>query len=124
MENEIKAAAKWWADQLRSKPKHDNGDGFHNALMSLLAERITPLPESEIQKFQDCLEDVLKKNEYIYCVSVDYGACGNLASAADAAGINIQDRLPVKTNMWIEPGKVKVSCGYRAPIEVIYEAAK
>ena len=38
MEKEIDVAAKWWADQLRQVPKHDNGDAMCNMMASWAAD--------------------------------------------------------------------------------------
>lgn len=135
MEKEIQVAAKWWADQLRTKARQDNGDFMHNAMMAILTRQQQPIEKQKGDLFEAKLIELLTKernerqsatnvNEYyrngMSCLSVDYGADLTLRKAAEEAGVDIDMRLPVKTNMWIEQGKVSVSCGYRAPIEILY----
>lgn len=121
MKEEIKVAAKWWADQLRSNPKHDNGDALHNVMFAILANHLTPLSNEQVEKFEQELISRLEKTDHLYHIGVDYGADLRLRESCEAAGIDCENRFPVKSSMWFEPGKVSVSRGYRAPIEVIYE---
>lgn len=122
MEKEIEVAAKWWADQLRTKPKHDNGDATQTAMLALATEYQTPVTDIQIDNFQRSLELRLieRCGDSGSHLGVDYGPDTILANASMDAGIETAYRFPVKTNMWVQPGCVKVSCGYRAPIEILY----
>lgn len=121
MEQEIKAAAKWWADCLRTPKRHNNGDSLHNGMMALLMERSAPIEADKIDRFQEELEKSLRGRTRDW-ISVDYGPDITLTDACGRAEIeDIGYRFPVKTCMWINPGEVKVSCGYRAPEEILYK---
>ncbi len=128
MEDEIRAAVEWWKGVLRRPPRHDNGEEMQSAFANVLAANLEPLPEEQVERFGVALADGLvgfvrpERNNYL---AVDYAPKGILLEAAEKAGIeigNLDLRFPFKTGMWIEPGRVTVSCGYRAPLERIYPA--
>jgi hypothetical protein len=55
------------------------------------------------------------------CLSTDYDPKNELKEALHEAEIyDGSARLPIKTLMWVEPGKVSVACGYGASEKVIY----
>ncbi|PGQ88178.1 hypothetical protein [Priestia megaterium] len=137
MENEIRAAVKWWTDVLASaNPKHDNGDPNPAAqfLLSLSTNSLTPLSEDQLQSFREHLGEILaeklKENwnpeepdvgSYFRTIYNDYGADSSLRTAAELANIDrINTRFPIKTNMRIDPGRVTVARGYGSPYETIY----
>lgn len=123
-----KVAARWWADQLRGNAKLDNGDDseagiFGSVLSSMLQEaEKSKRPSDDADKFEVALVDrLLEEDSKWLCVGVDYHPDGILQSAADRVGVQLgMASLPWKTNMRIENDTVRVSCGYRSPIEQIY----
>lgn len=118
---EIRAAAKWWADKLRRMPSFDNGDSsFHGQLASVLALQVAAskpaIGEGSITAFEKALVDVLGKDErWRWGIGVDYHPDDALSAAADIAAIDVDGKLPWKTNMRIERGKVMVGEGHGAP---------
>jgi hypothetical protein len=130
MNDEIAAAVNWWADQLRGPAKMDNGDAFGSA------KDLPPVTEEQIEKFKASLTEKLPAylgrywnpedplcGSYFRTLSVDYDPCALLSDAADYAGIDAQGlRFPIKTVMWIDPGEVRVACGYGAADVVVWTA--
>ena len=131
---EVECAAKWWADQLRQSPTHDNGDGFQSALLALVSNREPLLSEAQIALFEQILANKLQvqvdRSDWNpekpelggawRMVSVDYDPCPVLYDAAERVGIDVGYRFPIKTHMWIDPGSVKVAVGYGAREREIY----
>jgi hypothetical protein len=134
---EIKCAAAWWANKLREDPRHDNGDPFQSAFFTA-AGRARPRPsEEQIRQFEEKLaelialqpgfapdmwdpKDPIRAGAY-RGLHVDYHPTKEMEEAAEAAGIKgIGLLLPIKTNMFINPGSVRVGCGYKAPLVEIY----
>ena len=115
-------AAKWWADQLRTKPKLDNGDdSLAGILTSVVAYRLQE-KEYENRKFEDAnkfeiaLAEILEleNDERGVILSVDYNPDYLLSKAIKNVNINVgQTRLPWKTTMWITKNKIEVAYGYR-----------
>ena len=63
------------------------------------------------------------EGSYNRVVSTDYGPDDVLKDAANKAHINGQMfRFPMKTIMWINPGRVEVRPGYAAQEITIYPA--
>lgn len=104
----IKTAAKWWADKLKQRQPHSNGDNSTSSVFAcifadMLTEKITDDQltlftaelESEIHNFME------KYNERHTLLSCDYGPGSMLQEAADKAGINYLN-FPYKTHMHIE----------------------
>ena len=52
---------------------------------------------------------------------VRYGPDDVLATALDESGVRGTAWLPTETTMWIDPGKVRVRVGRRAPTETLLE---
>lgn len=134
MTEEINAAVEWWCHVL-SEPfvKQDNGDGLQSVCLSLMAD-LTPMPtQDQIEVFRQELTRELAESidpagwhpeepvrgSYMRTVATDYHPEHVLSVAADRAGIH-DNRFPVKTVMWINPGEVKVARGYGAPIKQIW----
>jgi hypothetical protein len=134
---EVVAAAKWWRDAMRN-PKFDNGDnsptGGMTMAMALMGRKTHPV--EVLDKFEAALRRniVARINErkgwcpespgwcsYARTLSVDYNPdavlSDSLAESGESPGLT---SLPWKTVMWINPGEVKVACGYRAPPVTIY----
>ena len=133
---EVAAAAKWWADQLRHKPVHDNGDVMGSMLATLAAANLAPISDEQIAAFESALashlqaacekhwhsDDPIRGGVY-RTTATDYAPEGVLVDALQDAGIADGDlRLPIKTVVWIDPGKVDVACGYGAKPVRIYPA--
>lgn len=141
---EIVAAVQWWTDILRARPPEDDGDADQSALANFVIDNYVPLPSEQqlavfaralpaliIAQFQDyggygyndwdvaVAEGRPNIGGAFRVLNVDYHPALALAAAAREAGIDALN-FPCKTAMWINPGCVKVSCGYRAPAEVIY----
>jgi hypothetical protein len=134
---EIKCAAAWWANKLREEPRHDNGDDFQSAFATMVARQRPRPTEEQIQRFEEKLtelialqpgfgpdmwdpKDPIRAGAYrgLY---VDYHPTEEMVKAAEAAGIKgISLLLPIKTSMSINPGSVRVGCGYKAPMVEIY----
>ena len=121
-----RAAASWWARQLRDdNPDVDNGDLMQSALGSLnrknaldgvTPEQVTEFEENLVKTLLD--EEIRGMDRYIAC---DYGPPAILAEAAEDAGIeSVGSVFPWKTGMWIEENRVLVSEGYGADREEIY----
>ena len=132
MKPEVEAAADWWANALSRVQVQDNGDLFQSALATFAASTAKPLEENEREAFKRSLaerldEHVSKGGFERRAVGVDYGPDVVLAEAlVDAVGLDRARKLsllwPIKTTMWIDPGKVAIRHGYGAPIRTIYEA--
>ena len=135
MDQELDAAVDWWADVLASPPGHQEaGDAVINASRTLLGMiTYTPLREGQIALFREALRAKIARELDIFggawCnVATDYGApIGTpLGDALAAAGIvdahgHIEDaRLPIKTVMWLEPGRVAVARGRGAPVVQVW----
>lgn len=121
-----RAAAKWWADQLRQSPIHNNGEGEQSIFLTYAASLLyQPLDTDAIQTFEDRLTEHIarriERNEHVM-LSTDYDPDYELRQVAAAAGVDLGMRLPVKTLMSIYRGVAKVSAGYHAPTVQIYPA--
>ncbi|HVL13594.1 MAG TPA: hypothetical protein VM529_13585 [Gemmata sp.] len=138
---EIVAAAKWWADVLRSGAKFDNGDDSSaGGLAGAMAMLSRPEFAADVlDKFEAELRAGMARwfndrggwsveqpdwGSYGRCVSVDYGPCRVLSDALTRAGGrgNGITCFPWKTVMWVDPGKVTVRYGYAAPVTTIYHS--
>lgn len=128
-ETAIKTAAKWWADKLRQRAPHDNGDNSRsNQLAMILADMLTtPMSEDQLTRFQKALEegidqDLKEHKGYGGTMGCDYGPCNLLSAAAEQAGINLNN-FPYKTHMHIkntgDDYTVLVSDGYARPFEKV-----
>lgn len=128
---EIRAAAKWWADTLRQPVHHDNGEVDQSAYATAAAnEEPRPTPH-QADQFERLLARELQRrwdegrtrSWAMLKVSVDYHAPKFLCRCLTDAGFpDFNDMLvfPIKTCMWIEKGRVRVSCGYGARSQVIF----
>lgn len=122
----IMAAVDWWTDAVQH-PKMDNGDSAMGMFMALfggsaLAKNFT---EGELSAFRATLakgiETELAEGRDSVRLSVDYGPEGVLAEAGDAANMG-GFAFPCKTTMYVSTTSVKVSAGYAAPYETIWQA--
>jgi hypothetical protein len=128
------AAADWWMNKLAGFPGRDAGftssddpSGAMTRLMLLAASHAKAATTQQLLAFRDNLSDwlyqsYLKKvgTRYghlsLYC---DYGPGWELWDIAKPLGIDDQ-RFPIKTCMWLDPGFVRVRCGYGADTVTIY----
>jgi hypothetical protein len=146
MNLEIRAAVRWWSEKLAGPHFQDNGAnlrdfvGLYGSLQATMVRQDSPVPSpNQLQAFRiglafairDAIEtqDIWRPYQPIWggasegrCISVDYDPDRMLRDCAVKAGISLF-RFPIKTTMWLSPGRVTVACGYRAPEEVIYDAS-
>lgn len=135
------AGAKWWGDQLRAGIQTSAGDAQIDVMMSwarsMSGDRHA-CSEEMIAKFESVLarrieaeiirraaDDLDGKPSWVWYVtlSVDYGPDMDLGEAARASGISDSNPslvFPIKTNMWIDRGRIKVSAGYRAQEQTVW----
>jgi len=123
-----KIAAKWWADKIRNVGlgNFKNGDdssagGITMILACMLASRTMP-SLVQIDIFEEKLAKTIKEHveeRGSMVLSVDYGLDQTLGRIAYESGVS-SNGFPWKTTMWIERGKVSVSCGYGAPVKKIF----
>lgn len=118
---EVEVATNWWVEALKD-PQMDNGDIMQSYMMQKLTNLMTPLGEEPLNKFKEILsaaiKDKLSKGQSL-SLGVDYQPEMPLDLYAESAGIPDQ-YFPVKTQMWIQPGCVSVSCGWGQPNEILY----
>ena len=125
------AAAKWWADQAR-KPlglekiqvtdREDPIGGIFMAMgINALSNRGSDSPDV-INQFEKVLARKIKeeaeKGKDVY-ISTDYGPEYFLAKAMNEAGMR-KTIFPMKTNMVVSNGTVKVKLGYGREYKKIY----
>ena len=141
MEKEIEAAVDWWAKQFQAPKPSDNGDLATEMMKDMYALRLEPLTPETLEKFKQEFrlrlpnflleggwENAVRENNpsigsYCRCLVCDYGPCGPLRDALEAAGVTqLLLRAPMKTYMWINPGNVKTRLGYHADEVTIYDA--
>jgi hypothetical protein len=134
---EIKCAAAWWANKLREEPRQDNGDPLQSAFATAAALTRRRPNEEQIQRFEAKLAELIAlqpgfqpdmwdtnnptRASAYRGLHMDYHPTEEMVEAAEAASIrDINLLLPIKTNMFIDPGSVRVGCGYKAPLVEIY----
>ena len=135
---EVQAAARWWTELLRGPVINDSKNDYADVLKTLKDGEREPLSDEVLDKFYEyaCLTigthvnrgswryDEPEFGSYVRAIQNDYSPDPALEAAAQKAGIrDLYFRMPWKTVMWVNPGEVKVSYGYGAPIEVIYSSA-
>ena len=133
---EIEAAVDWWVNIICGKtPEQISGDESYDALTKAFPRNFKPISLEMRYLFHEYLRVTIAARisqtgwkidnpnwgsamRVIHC---DYHPDNVLEAAAQRAGIyDLYFRCPIKTNMWINPGEVKVSQGHGAPIEDIY----
>lgn len=128
MDKELQVAVDWWKQVLRDQPRRDAGAGADQAMQfaelmgTTLGLRFTPTSD-QVELFgcellAQLLDSLTQWGGHLV-VGCDYHPDRELAEAAKVAGIK-ELAFPWKTNMWIEPGSVKVSHGYGAGTETLY----
>lgn len=120
----VTVAVEWWTKSIAS-PKHDNGEDLGATLAILTATRKNKgRSEKSVKKFKKVLAEGIKEQvkKYGYCsLDVDYHACQLLMEASKELKLDSMLDFPWKTHMRITPDKVEVSCGYGAPLEIIWK---
>jgi len=117
-----RTAAKWWADFLRNgNAPLDNGDKSETGAMTFIlasllhsAETSNTRPD-DAQKFEDALASILEtqKDERWFSIGVDYNPDRILLEAARIACVDLgSTKLPWKTSMHIDQGKITYRLGY------------
>ena len=121
------AAAKWFADCLRAPARQDNGDAFQSAFASFVADKTFEMPtEEQLSRFEDLLAETIRAgmarhHSSPFMIGVDYGPDHYLATVYSSVFGNANiTTFPCKTMMLCTADFVTVSCGYRAPSEVIW----
>lgn len=129
-----KAAAKWWADQLRGGAKLDNGDESRQGGMAMMLGLLAQSAErkgrdtGKVDAFEEALArrfEAIDDGKWKFPIAgVDYHPDRHLVEAAEEVGLDLgMASPPWKTSMYSLAGKVTVYCGYRAPEEVVYDPA-
>lgn len=127
-QEQVEKAVNWWTDAIR-QPKFDGlseaeradpaNDSYQMAeIMATMA--VKPKTEQQFENFKKALRSELLSAEYSphRGLHVDYDPCIELHNAAEKAGFGAGITFPWKTDMYFrEDGTVKVSAGYRAPME-------
>lgn len=121
---QMRTAAKWWADKLRCPSFNMGDDSITGMLAATISARTNPDPgEQAAQAFEDALfvEILAAETEgRYYDLSVDYHPSSTLYNALKSAGVPAtMGRLPIKTWMKFENGKVFVAEGYGAHLEEV-----
>jgi hypothetical protein len=136
---EARIAARWWADKIRdgfalrdgAEPYAgtlaERSGGLSDVLQCKLAEHITPekvdryereLAQRVQAEIVDAYGDPARTMTRYFAalaLSVDYGPSRMHQEALAAAGLpDGMGMLPLKTTMWVEPGRVSVGDGYAA----------
>ena len=124
-------AATWWADKLRKRIHHDNGDRAGTSVFAMvLADAIAmehPASDKQIDNFRMILTGLIEKEiqeeplRRFIDLGCDYGPGWLLHDAAKEAFIN-PILFPYKTWMCIMPekGEVEVRDGYGAEPKIIF----
>ena len=124
METNVVVAAKWWADQLRTRTKQDNGEVMASMLATLASQRREDPLRVDVFERELLMRLDRDTNEHLDgCVtlSCDYGAEGLLRDAAKAAGIvPMCPPFPMKTTMWVRSDSVTVRHGYGAEVQMLW----
>ncbi|MGA5424538.1 hypothetical protein [Streptomyces lavendulocolor] len=136
---EAVAAADWWAQQLASPPAHEVGatesTAFVNAATAVGRKSKTP---EQIEAFRLALAEVIERKlrerpedwrpdnpswaSYSRTIAGDYRPAQELETAAEEAGFKLKMfDVPMKTVMWVNPGKVSVAVGHGGGQETIWE---
>jgi len=142
---EASAAAGWWAQQLAAPAtRHETGDPDINFVLTM-SQAMYPrvFTTEQRDRFRTALEHRIEEflardvargcwnpaqpqfGSAMRTVGVEYGPDQVLAEAAKAAGIELRTwDLPVKTVMWVNPGRVTVACGHQAELVTVWEAPR
>lgn len=149
MEKEIEIAAEWWTNILRERnPRHDNEMGPGTHWLNDDIPGLDFLPEYWLKQYKEelirLITDNFNNKRYYkemdgtgFCrngdcryLTVDYDARGALYSAYKNVFENKQEdweyqmdrRYPIKSDMYIDEGIVKVRQGYTGKWIKLYES--
>lgn len=126
----VRAAARWWADQLRTRRASTVGDETMDLMMMVADGQNPSVSPEDADRFESALAHEIaaflsgsRWEEWPEVVDVDYWPDPTLGRALGAigraGGLNV---LPVKTVMWVGPKKVEVRRGYRQPEVVVWSS--
>ena len=120
---ESEIAASWWAENIGQNAKQNNGDALQSALMLYLSQH-AKVTNEERKLFKKALKQIIDRemragSGYL-SIYVDYAPDQYLTEAAQLSGVHVT-AFPCKTQMSIEPGKVRVACGRGAPFVELEE---
>lgn len=106
-EQAINIAVEWWANKLRAKNPHSNGDnGLASIFACLLADdAMEDTNDKQIDIFKRELKTRIETDRcncyrQVY-LGVDYHPTQNLRESAEASGISVFN-FPYKTDMYIK----------------------
>lgn|SRR4051812_48038144 len=137
---EAVAAADWWAQQLASSPDHEIGaprsTAFANAATAVGRK---PKTAEQIEAFRNALAEEIERRlgahpdnwrpdeplwgSYIRTIAGDYRPAEELEAAAERVGFKLtMFDVPMKTVMWVNPGKVSVAVGHGGAQETVWQA--
>lgn len=135
MRAEIKIAVDWWVGQLRGPTRQDTGDGNLDVMLQEAIKCMPVITSEQLEAFRDNLTSLLPGYltpnwypddfDYRYAralraLDCDYNPCQLLVAAATPAGIRPScPPFPVKTCMWISPGRVQVRHGYDGDVVLL-----
>ena len=126
-------ASEWWGEQVRTVKAET--DGLHPGLSSQQAfaavaqialrdqaiER-APVDDQTVAAFVAELSKLIAASEEkVVTLSVDYGPSGDLARAAESAGLH-KSRFPLKTRSKVWPDHILAKAGYSAPWRLAWSA--
>lgn len=122
MNEQIKIAVEWWAEQLKDPTFKTLSDQERRAeplqpaaFSEVMAERSAkrhPVTAGQLETFKTALAGSIEADDLRgWVLSVGYSPGRVLAEAATTAGID-NSRFPIKTIMWLHNGGVRVSLGY------------
>ena len=126
----VETAVNWWIDKFTESINGGSiGDNLHSFLAMAMVDKIfnkTPVYEKQSTIFRNFLSkrlmDELSKGREVH-LDVDYGPSDILADAMEVAGID-SIKAPFKTHMIVGVNSVRVSVGYGAKYEEIYNNEK
>lgn len=124
MDEAVEVAVEWWSRQL-DHPQFQRGGNVNADMMATaLSAIMEPLSEQTIDQFRHHLRCLIKTRmaeDRQLVITTDYHPDRLLASALAAAGIDKgEHRLPIKTEMAINVGKVRVAHGRDAKLVRIF----
>lgn len=139
MSREIRVAARWWADALAGSkqalgkqigvgPDEPAGGPIAGGMFAMLGAReAVSVTDEAVAIFRVSLERALRdryagfagQSSYGRTIATDYHPDAPLSEALSCAGLNPHSMtlLPLKTVMWVDPGRVAVAAGYGAQAE-------
>jgi hypothetical protein len=125
---ESKAAAKWWADQLRDGVQHiDAGTDPAVLTARVIAKAVSAaITDISIDTFEKNLARRIEAMEPGFVgkrLSVDYDPDRVLAAAARSAGLGPETPFPWKTSMTITPGKVEAGGPHTGSLLTVFPKA-